>query len=52
MCPIVNVSAARRTFYRLSASRSASQNVFLSLPEQLLPRVLEDEQGDGVRVFV
>lgn len=56
MCPIVSVSAARSRFYRLSASRSFSLhkalNLFLSLSEQSLNHVLEDENGESVIVCV
>ena len=51
MCPIVSVSVARSRFYRASASRSSSlhkaPNRFLSLPEQSLSRVLEDDNGQS-----
>lgn len=56
MCPIVSVSVARTRFYRLSASRSSSlhkaPNLFLSLSEQSLNHVLEDENGESVMVGV
>lgn len=56
MCPIVSDSAARSRFYRLSASRSSSLhkalNLFLSLSEQSLNHVLEDENGESVMAGV
>lgn len=56
MYTIVSVSAARRRFYRLSASRSSSLhkalNLFLSLSEQSLYRVLENSESVMVTVCV